>query len=542
VALFQFESSGMQDYLRKLKPTSIHDLVAMNALYRPGPMEMIPDFIARKHGKQEIKYLHQRMEPILRDTYGIIVYQEQVMKIASEIAGFTLAQADLMRRAMGKKDKELMARQKKEFVDGAIKKNIDKKTAGDIFDLIEKFASYGFNKSHSVAYSVLAYQTGYLKAHYPAEYMAATLSSEMDNTDKIVLLIDDCRKLGIAVLPPDVNESGVKFGVTKNGIRFGLSAIKNVGVSAVEQIVQTRTEKGKFLDIFDFCSRVDLRLTNKRTLESLIQAGAFDSLHASRAQLFMCVDRAISYGQSAQEASGRGQSNLFDSAITKTVSRPALPGAEEWSEHEKLSREKALLGFYVSGHPLMKYVDEIEAFASAKLGSPETAKVNATVRVCGIITNVKKMIDKRGNQMAFVTIEDFTGKAECIVFSDAFQKFAKLLDVGSIVMMIGKNDGTAEMIKVIVNDVLAIDKVREKFTKSVLLNVNLDSVDERTIVELGRLLEENRGNCTCYFNVNGGGLGKNSIYFTRKYVIDPNNQFISAVRELLGDGALKLRG
>ena len=245
VALFQFESSGMQEYLRKLRPSSMHDLVAMNALYRPGPMENIPDFINRKNGKQKITYLHPKLEPILSETYGVIVYQEQVIKIASEIAGLSLSQADLLRRAMGKKDKDLMARQKKEFCDSAVKNGIDKKTASDIFDLIEKFASYGFNKSHSVAYSILAYQTAYLKAHFPAEYMAATLTSEMADTDKIVVLIDDCRKMGIEVLPPDVNESGVSFGVKPKGIRFGLSAIKNVGVGAVEQIVKARQEKGK---------------------------------------------------------------------------------------------------------------------------------------------------------------------------------------------------------------------------------------------------------------------------------------------------------
>src|SRR3972149_152596 len=246
----------MQDYLRKLKPTSIHDLVAMNALYRPGPMENIPDFIDRKHGRKTIEYLHPKMEETLKETYGIIVYQEQVMKIASDVAGFSLAKADLMRRAMGKKDKSLMAEQKKEFVVGALSNGIDKKIAGEIFDLIEKFASYGFNKSHSVAYSVLAYQTAYLKAHYPAEYMAATLSSEMADTDKIVILIDDCRKHGIDVLPPDVNESDVTFVVTPKGIRFALNAIKNVGTSAVETIVKTRVEKGKFTDIFDFCALV----------------------------------------------------------------------------------------------------------------------------------------------------------------------------------------------------------------------------------------------------------------------------------------------
>ncbi len=368
VALFQFESSGMQDYLRKLKPTSIHDLVAMNALYRPGPMDNIPDFIDRKIGRQKISYLHPKLESILRETYGVIVYQEQVVKIASEIGGLSLSQADLLRRAMGKKDKELMAKQKKEFVENAVAKNIERRIAAEIFDLIEKFASYGFNKSHSVAYSVLAYQTAYLKAHYPAEYMAATLSSEMDNTDKIVILIDECRKLGIDVLPPDVNESGVNFVVTPEGIRFGLSAIKNVGSGAVEQIVKAKQRKGKFKDIFDFCVRVDLRLANKKTIEGLVQAGAFDSFHNNRAQIFSNVEAAIAYGQDLQVQIEKGQSNLFDLGGAKVTNRPMFRNAADWTETEKLSREKAVLGFYVSGHPLLKYRDEIDGLSTAKLG------------------------------------------------------------------------------------------------------------------------------------------------------------------------------
>ncbi|MBI4428599.1 MAG: DNA polymerase III subunit alpha [Ignavibacteriales bacterium] len=541
VAIFQFESSGMQDYLRKLKPSSINDLVAMNALYRPGPMENIPDFIDRKHGRQQISYLHPKLEPILNETYGIIVYQEQVIRIASEIGGMSLAQADLLRRAMGKKDKSLMAEQKKKFIEGASQNGIDRRIAGEIFDLIEKFASYGFNKSHSVAYSVLAYQTAYLKAHYPAEYMAATLSSEMQDTDKIVLLIDECRKLGIQVLPPDMNESGVNFVVTPKGIRFGLSAIKNVGVSAVENIVRSRSEKGRFHDMFDFCASVDLRLVNKKTIEGLVQAGVFDSLHDNRAQLFSNVEGAIAFGQNEQEHSGRGQSNLFEGTTAKVHAKPTLRPSDQWTETEKLSREKSVLGFYVTGHPLMKYADEIEAFASAKLGAPETARPNSTVKVCGIVSEVKRKIDKRGNTMAFVTIEDFTGKAECIVFSDPFQKYSQLLHSGSIVMVVGRNDGTEEAIKVIVNEVIAIDKVRERFVKSVLLNVNLDVVSEGTIVELAKLLEQHQGKCQCYLNVTGGDLSKNLVYLTRKYVVEPNQQFMTAAKRLLGPAAVRLQ-
>jgi DNA polymerase-3 subunit alpha len=543
VALFQFESNGMQEYLRKLNPSSIHDLTAMNALYRPGPMENIPDFINRKQGKQKITYLHPKMEPILRETYGVIVYQEQVMKIASEIAGFSLSQADLLRRAMGKKDKELMARQKKEFCESAASKNgIDKKTSSEIYDLIEKFASYGFNKSHSVAYSILAYQTAYLKAHYPAEYMAAELTSEMTDTDKIVILIDDCRKMGIEVLPPDVNESGVNFGVSKKGIRFGLSAIKNVGVGAVEQIVIARGEQGRFNDIFDFCGRVDLRSVNKKTIESLVLAGAFDSLHDNRAQMFAAAEMAIAHGQRMQDQAERGQSNLFDGGGAKAIERPSLRAAEDWTETEKLAKEKSVLGFYVSGHPLWKYKDEVEGLATARLGDAASVRPNSSVRVCGIIADVKKKIDKRGKTMAFITLEDFSGKADCIVFSDPFLKYNALLQVGSIVMVSGKNDGGPDALKVIVSEVMAIDDVRKKLTKKIVLTVNLDKISEQKAFELVKLLEKNKGKCQCYINVAGGGLQNNLIYLTRKFNVDPNVQFTDSVRDLLGKDAVRLQG
>ncbi len=542
VAVFQFESSGMTDYLRRLKPTSIHDLVAMNALYRPGPMENIPDFIERKLGRKKIEYTHPKLEQILKETYGIIVYQEQVIRIASEIGGLSLAQADLLRRAMGKKDKELMARQKKEFMEGAVKKGIDKRTAGDIFDLIEKFASYGFNKSHSVAYSVLAYQTAFLKAHYPAEYMAATLSSEMADTDKIVVLIEDCRKLGMKVLPPDVNESDVTFTVMPKGIRFGLSAIKNVGVSAVETIVKARVEHGRFIDIFDFSARVDLRLVNKKTLEGLIQAGAFDSLHDNRAQLFESVEKAIAHGQGMQQHSGRGQSSLFETSMAKIEPRPNLPAVEPWKESEVLAREKAVLGFYLSGHPLEKFRDEIEAFASVQLGSPSAVKPNSTVRACGIVASLKRKVDKRGNMMAFVTLEDFTGKGDCIVFSDAYQKFGKLLTPESMVMVVGRGETTGDMLKILVNEVIPLENVRARFTKSVSILVNLDSVSEATILELRKIMEHHRGKCTCYFNVAGGGLDKKSLYLSRTLTVEPSSLFIGLIKQLLGPSSVRLQG
>jgi DNA polymerase III subunit alpha len=542
IALFQFESTGMQDYLRKLKPTSIHDLVAMNALYRPGPMKMIDDFIARKLGKQKIEYLHPKLEEVLKETYGIIVYQEQVMRIASDVAGFSLAKSDLMRRAMGKKDKNLMAQQKKEFVEGAAAAGTDRRIASEIFDLIEQFASYGFNKSHSVAYSVLAYQTAYLKAHYPAEYMAATMTSEIGDTDKIVVFIDDCRKMGIDVLPPDVNESGVDFVVTPRGIRFGLSAIKNVGVGAVEQIVIARSGNKRFVDFFDFCARVDLRTVNRKTIESLVQAGAFDSLHPNRAELIEGLDRAMGYGQGMHEAAGRGQSSLFESGASAVQMKPALASAVPWTEGEKLSREKAVLGFYVSGHPLMKYRDEIEAFSSARMADGSGVKSGTLVKVCGIVTSVKKKVDRNGNTMAFVGLEDFTGKGECIVFADPFQKYGPLLTADAMVMVIGKGEPSGDMLKVLVNEIIPMSDVRGRFAKSVRLRLDLGKVNENTVVELRSVIERHRGKCQCYFDIAGGGYGKNSLYLTRRHTVDPSDEFLSAARRILGASSVRLQG
>lgn len=544
VAVFQFESAGMRECLKKLKPTCINDLVAVNALYRPGPMGMIDDFIARKHGRARIEYPHPRLEPILKDTYGICIFQEHVMKIASEIAGFSLAEADLMRRAMGKKDKDLMAKQKKQFVEGAVRKGLSKRVAGDIFDMIAKFASYGFNKSHSLAYSILAYQTAYLKAHYTAEFMAATLSSEIGNTDRIVLLIDDCRKMGIEVLPPDVNESGVHFVVTPKGIRFGLAAIKNVGVNAVEEMIRARTDKGAFKNIYDFCKSVDLRIVNRKTIESLVQAGACDSLEGHRAQLLEVVERAMQYAQGAQSAELRGQASLFEgcSASKNVVAYPPLPDLAPWSESENLSREKVLLGFYVSGHPLTRYEDEVNAFANVRLGEPQNFQSSVTVRACGIISGVRKKTDKRGKTMAFVTLEDFTGKGRCIVFSDAFQKFGRLVEIDAMVMVIGKGETDGDSLTIIINEVYPMAKVREKFAKSITVSFNINEIQETAIVDLRKLMEQHRGNCSLYFSVENGVSSDTMRFYSKRFAVEPSDRLIAELKRMFGARGVQIAG
>ena len=539
VGVFQFESSGMQEALQKLRPNCISDLVAMNALYRPGPMEMIGDFIDRKQGRSKISYIHPKLEEILRETYGVIVYQEQVMKIASEVAGFSLAKADMMRRAMGKKDKNLMATVKGEFIRGSQQRGVDSRLAGEIFDLIEKFASYGFNKSHSVAYSVVAYQTAYLKAHYPAEFMAATLSSEINDIDRIAVLIDDCRKSGIAVLPPDVNESSLDFTVVHGTIRFGLGAIKGVGESAVEGIIVGRKTGGPFRNLFDFCSRVDLRLVNKKCIESLVQAGAFDTMGGHRAQHFESIEGAAAYGLRRQDDELSGQTGLFDPvdrAQAGAAIHPALAETVPWSELDKLQREKGVLGFYVSGHPLLRYEQEVKEFSTIPLGDPSALKPGAQVRACGIVTSVKRKIDKRNNTMAFVTIEDFTGKAECIVFSDAFQKYQQELAEDSMVMVTGKGEVNGSLLKILVNEVFPMEHVREKFTRSIMLSINVNDVQENAVVSLRELFERNRGRIPCYLSVTQNN--STTVYQTSRYMIEPSERFISEVRRMLGPDSI----
>lgn len=543
VGVFQFESVGMQDSLRKLKPSSISDLVAINALYRPGPIEMIGDFIARKHGEQKITYLHPAMESILRETYGVMVYQEQVMKIASEVAGFTLAKADIMRRAMGKKDKALMTDMRKAFIEGAMSRGTSQRQAAEIFEQIEKFASYGFNKSHSVAYSVIAYQTAFLKAHYPLEFMASTLSSEIGNTDKIVKLIDDCRKMGLQVLPPDVNESGTDFTVVNGAIRFGLCAIKNVGQGAIESVISAREQGGPFVNIFDFCRRVDLRLANKKCAESLVLAGALDSMGAHRAQHIQNLERAMSYGQAYQNERMNGQSSLFESSGARSGAggiQPTLVECASWMEMDKLMREKSVLGFYVSGHPLRRFEKAMKEFCNVRFGDIAGFKGGGIARACGIVTAVKKKIDKRNNTMAFVTVEDFGGKAECVVFSDAYTKYQTLLQPDALVMIVGRGEVNGDILKIVVNEFRPLEKAAAKEERRVVLSININDIQEHTIRQLRDVMEENRGNCPCFFSVTASGPAR--LFRTTRYAVNPSGRFLDEVRDMLGAENVQVSG
>src|SRR5262245_38312757 len=440
--VFQLESSGMRDALRGLKPERLEDVIAIVSLYRPGPMDLIPDFIQRRHGRAKITYEHPAMEKFTRETYGIMVYQEQIMQIASEMAAFTMGEADTLRRAMGKKDRDLMATQREKFVAGASGRGVTTAKAERVWELMEKFAGYGFNKSHAAAYALVAYQTAYFKANYPVEFMAALLTSEMGDTDKIVKYIDECRAMGIAVQPPDVNASGVRFTVTGEAIRFGLAAIKNVGEAAMESILKTRAEAGPFRSLEDFCVRVDLRLANRRVMESLVKAGAFDSLGLTRAHLLAHLDGALEAGQRQQRERAEGQASFFDLLPSPEPgpTTASLAIVDEWDDDQRLAYEKEVLGFYVSGHPLARYralVDSLDVTTTADLGARSHG---ARVRLLGHAVGVKETATKSGNRMAFFTLEDMNGTVEVTVFPEPYKAAAPALRSGEPLLVRGRVD------------------------------------------------------------------------------------------------------
>ena len=481
IGIFQFESAGMQDYLRKLKPENLDDLAAMNALYRPGPLDsgMIDVYIKRKNGEEAIEYLHPDMEPILKTTFGVIVFQEQVLQMASKLAGFSLGKADILRKAMGKKIAELMATMKKDFINGCMANKMSKKLAQEIFHQIETFARYGFNKSHSVGYAYLAYQTAYLKSHYPREFMAALMTSEMSNTDRIIILKEECRSMSIDILPPDINKSLPDFSVEKGAIRFGLAAIKNVGMSAVQKIIARRNEYGEFKSIFDFTANVDISAVNKRMIESMIMAGAFDSPGSDRGQLFNSVEDAVSYGQSVQIDRSKGQASLFGSEEDSfSRAEPRLAEEGSWSRSKVLSMEKEALGFYISGHPMEKYRPQLKLFATTNSEAMNELPDGAQASLGGIITRLKINTDKRGRHMAFVTVEDFFGSFEAIVFSDPFEKYKKLLIDNNMLLLTGKvSKREEEQAKLIINELKPLESLSEKTNLLLQLTISGDKID-----------------------------------------------------------------
>ncbi|GMV52220.1 MAG: DNA polymerase III subunit alpha [Chlorobi bacterium] len=493
-AVFQFESEPMQQAMRNLQPSTIEDLIALNALYRPGPMDNIPEFIDRKHGKRAITYPHQLMEPILERTYGIIVYQEQVMQLVQTLAGFSLAQADLMRRAMGKKDPKLMAEQRELFVQGAgTHNNIDAVLAGSIFDLIQKFASYGFNKSHSAAYAYLAYQTAWLKTHYPTEFLAANMTAELGNQEKIVSFIDEARRYGITVLPPDINKSEATFIADGKIIYFGMAAIKNVGIPAVDSIVATRTD-GPFTSIFDFAARIDSKVANKRVIEALVCSGAFDSIQSgNRAQLVGAIEAAVEYAHKVNSGGLNQMDSLFGSLENVALVEPSLPQAEPWPEQERYRREREYLNFYVSGHPLQPHAVAVHSYSSITVSNPDLTKNGKQVLLCGLVVDVKTRLNKREQTFAVVKVEQFTGSAEVLLWAETYTKYASVVQPDSVLVFSGKLEILGSAVRIIVDQVYTLQDALASLSSGYVIRVDPQTVDRGQLQKLRSYCDSHDG-------------------------------------------------
>ena len=537
VGIFQFESKGMREYLLQLKPSCLQDLIAMNALYRPGPMGNIPEFIARKHGMSKIEYIHPDLEPILKETYGIIVYQEQVMQISSTIAGFTLIQADEMRRAMGKKKADLMAAFRKDFIRGAIENKMKEEEAKLIYDHLEKFAQYGFNKSHSTAYAIIAYQTAWLKTFYPAEFIAANLTTEMENLDRVVTLIEEADNMGVKVYPPDVNSSFSDFRSTsEKEILFGLSAIKNVGHKVAECIADTRENSGKFQSVFDLCKDIDPHVLNRKALESLICAGACDSLKGTRAQNFASVESALLFGGRFAQNQETQQVDIFGSAGVETIHEPDLIDAELWTNEECQLKEKETLGFYLSGHPLEKYKEELAEFSTMSLEDYDLSKLPNIIRSGGIISDVKPKMNKKNQQWAIVELSGVNGKIELFVFSDIFETNKKIIIPNELVFIEGtpyRQNGDENSTRISVKTIVKLNQVRKKLSHNinVRLPFTLKNVDD--IDHIKTICGDNQGWCKLIFHTERSDGSVEKIV-SRNMRVSPVSKFLNQLRAAVG--------
>ncbi len=494
-AVFQLESRGMKDLVKRLQPDCFEDIVALVALFRPGPLQsgMVDDFINRKHGRALVSYAHPKLEPILRATYGVILYQEQVMQIAQVLAGYSLGSADLLRRAMGKKKPEEMAKQRETFCKGAVERDVSESIANFIFDLMEKFAGYGFNKSHSASYALIAYQTAWLKAHYPAAYMAAVLSSDMDHTEKVVHFIDECKALKIQVNPPDINQSEYAFKVvSENRLNYGLGAIKGAGRSAIEAIIDARRKYGPFKDLFDFCARVDLHKMNRRVLEALIKAGALDSIGPDRACIMASLEAAIQHAEQKARDHEVGQKDLFGMVHLDEEHTIQYLNVSAWNEHERLMGEKETLGLYLSGHPIHRYASELKNFITGKIADLHP-KTHPTVTVAGIIMNIRTIQTKRGDRMAVFTIDDASGTLDVLSFAENYQKYREYLVKDKLVIISGdlSIDEYNGGFRILNRECLSIDEARERFGK--YLKIRISPEKKVMITELADILGKYRG-------------------------------------------------
>jgi DNA polymerase-3 subunit alpha len=546
--IFQFESSGMKDILRRFKPERLEDLTALNALYRPGPIGggMIDDFIKRKHGEKRVEYDLPELKEILQETLGVIVYQEQVQQIANRLAGYSLGEGDILRRAMGKKKKEEMEAQREKFVAGAKAKGFNEKKVVKIFDLMEQFAGYGFNKSHSAAYALLAYQTAYLKARYPVCFMSALLTSEISNTDKIVKYINECRDMGIKILPPDINTSYLHFTPAGNDIRFGLAAIKNVGTNAINSILDARQKTGQFESFFEFCEHVDLRVVNKRVIESLVKAGALDTLGHKRSQLFAVIDKAIETAQKLQRDRESGQQGLFGMGAAvlqdslETPAQPLLPDVPEWSEGLLLSYEKETLGFYITGHPLAKFTEDLKQFSSANTETVIEIGSGTEISIGGIVNTLKYLKTKKGDRMAVIQLEDLTGSIEAVIFPEPFQRCQNLLKTDAPLLVKGVLDvEDSGNRKVLVDEIQKLEGLRERLAKSVTIYVRLRGLDDTVASRLQTVLGGHPGEASVIFQLEHPKQYLVTLKPSHFVKVTADVQFIKEVESICGAGAVR---
>jgi len=534
--VFQLESSGMKEMLRSLRPETFEDMIALVALYRPGPLgsNMVDDFINGKHGNKKIRYLVPELEPVLKETYGVILYQEQVMKIAQILASYTLGEADILRKAIGKKKADVMAQQQKRFLDGAEKNGTPRKTAETIFGLIDKFGGYGFNKSHSAAYALIAYQTAYLKAHYPVQFMAALLTQDMGNQDKTIKNIAECRDMGISILPPDLNESYADFTVVEQSIRFGLAAVKNVGLKAVESLIEEREQGGPFGSLLDFCRRVDGGKVNRRVLESLIQCGALDFTGVNRATLFASLDEVVRICGSQQDPN---QLNMFAAAGQDGgpgFGHMDLPECPEWDERERLRREKESLGFYITGHPLDRFKHEVSRHTTCAIQDLSGLEDRSPVKVAGVVENLKIKRTKRGDKMATLTLEDQSGSTSVVVFPDVFTTHAALIAGEAPVLVTGTAEVNENAVKVLAQEILSLETVRQKSIRAIEIDLPGDVVSRDTLETLRDIFYRYPGECSVFFRVSSGNGKVFLVSASDHYRVFPCDEMIEEIESLTG--------
>ena len=540
LGIFQLEGTGMRELLIKLKPEQFTDIIALVALYRPGPLGsgMVDEFIKRKQGKESISYDIKDLEDILKDTYGVIVYQEQVMRIASTLANFSLEDADILRRAMGKKDPKEMEKQKEKFLEGARKKKIPPKKAERTFDLMAKFAEYGFNKSHSAAYALIAYQTAYLKSHHPVEFMAASLTCEVQNPDKIVRFIAECREMGIGILPPDVNDSDKKFTVVGDKIRFGLAGVKNVGDAAIDVILEERKARGPFRSLPDFCIRVDSRKVNRRVVESLIKCGAFDFSKVRRSQMLAALEEVLDRSQATQKMKGESQLSMWAAPPKEQEER--WPEMDEFPEKQLVAFEKELIGFYITRHPLASYEKEIKRLTRDDTATLSKRQNGDEVKVCGLVSQLKEIVTKKGDRMGFLSLEDMKGFVEVILFPEAFKSALPHLRGGDPVLVRGTLDLVEDHVKIKATEVRALSEPSDTSANNFHLKIPLASLTPSQLEDLKELIVENRGGTKVHLHLVDGQQKETVIALSDQFSVDPSQQFQNHLKHLFQSSVISM--